>query len=92
MDKLRVGVVGVGYLGRFHALIYSRLPGSGPLGGRDEVPERRARGTCEDRKRHGCRLRAYRDVFTACPSRSCAPAAPVSDAGEEALALPYQAA
>jgi predicted dehydrogenase len=27
MDRLRVGVVGVGYLGRFHALIYSRLPG-----------------------------------------------------------------
>jgi predicted dehydrogenase len=26
-EKLRVGVVGVGYLGRFHALIYSRLPG-----------------------------------------------------------------
>lgn len=25
-DKLRVGVVGVGYLGRFHALIYSRMP------------------------------------------------------------------
>jgi predicted dehydrogenase len=24
---LRVGVIGVGYLGRFHALIYSRLPG-----------------------------------------------------------------
>ena len=26
-QALRVGVVGVGYLGRFHALIYSRLPG-----------------------------------------------------------------
>ena len=25
-DQLRVGVVGVGYLGRFHALIYSRMP------------------------------------------------------------------
>ena len=25
-DKLRVAVVGVGYLGRFHALIYSRMP------------------------------------------------------------------
>ena len=24
-EKLRVGVVGVGYLGRFHALIYSRM-------------------------------------------------------------------
>jgi predicted dehydrogenase len=26
-DRLRVAVVGVGYLGRFHALIYSRIPG-----------------------------------------------------------------
>ena len=25
-NKIRVGVVGVGYLGRFHALIYSRMP------------------------------------------------------------------
>jgi len=25
-DKIRVAVIGVGYLGRFHALIYSRLP------------------------------------------------------------------
>ena len=37
--------------------------------------ERWAGGTCEDRKRQGCRLRAYRDVFTACPSRSRASAA-----------------
>ena len=26
-QNIRVGVVGVGYLGRFHALIYSRMPG-----------------------------------------------------------------
>ncbi|MGD2020187.1 MAG: gfo/Idh/MocA family oxidoreductase, partial [Thiohalocapsa sp.] len=26
-QAVRVGVVGVGYLGRFHALIYSRLDG-----------------------------------------------------------------
>lgn len=26
MNRVRVGVVGVGYLGRFHALIYSRMP------------------------------------------------------------------
>ncbi len=25
-NKIRVGVIGVGYLGRFHALIYSRMP------------------------------------------------------------------
>jgi hypothetical protein len=24
---------------------------------------------CEDRMRQGCRIRAYTDVFTACPSR-----------------------
>jgi predicted dehydrogenase len=27
MSKIRVAVIGVGYLGRFHALIYSRMPG-----------------------------------------------------------------
>ncbi|WP_041603821.1 Gfo/Idh/MocA family protein [Thioflavicoccus mobilis] len=27
MNEVRVAVIGVGYLGRFHALIYSRLPG-----------------------------------------------------------------
>jgi predicted dehydrogenase len=31
-DTLRVAVVGVGYLGRFHALIYSRLPGAELVG------------------------------------------------------------
>jgi predicted dehydrogenase len=31
-DKVRVAVVGVGYLGRFHALIYSRLPGVDLIG------------------------------------------------------------
>ena len=36
---LRVGVVGVGYLGRFHALIYSRLPGVELAGVVDARPE-----------------------------------------------------
>lgn len=31
-DMLRVAVIGVGYLGRFHALIYSRLPGVALIG------------------------------------------------------------
>jgi predicted dehydrogenase len=36
---LRVGVVGVGYLGRFHALIYSRLDGVELVGVVDARPE-----------------------------------------------------
>ena len=39
MDRLRVGVVGVGYLGRFHALIYSRLPDVELVGVADARPE-----------------------------------------------------
>ncbi len=39
---LRVGVVGVGYLGRFHALIYSRLPGVDLIGVVDTDSERAA--------------------------------------------------
>ena len=37
--KLRVGVVGVGYLGRFHALIYSRMPEVELVGVVDIDPE-----------------------------------------------------
>lgn len=39
-DKLRVGVVGVGYLGRFHALIYSRMENVELVGVADTDPER----------------------------------------------------
>ncbi len=39
-DKLRVAVVGVGYLGRFHALIYSRMPGVDLVGVVDTDAER----------------------------------------------------
>jgi predicted dehydrogenase len=39
-DKLRFAVIGVGYLGRFHALIYSRLPGVELVGVVDTDPER----------------------------------------------------
>lgn len=39
-DRLRVAVVGVGYLGRFHALIYSRLPEVELQGVFDASPER----------------------------------------------------
>jgi predicted dehydrogenase len=39
-DKLRVAVVGVGYLGRFHALIYSRMPDVELVGVVDSEPAR----------------------------------------------------
>ncbi len=39
-DTLRVAVIGVGYLGRFHALIYSRLPGVDLIGVVDADAER----------------------------------------------------
>jgi predicted dehydrogenase len=48
MDRdLRVGVVGVGYLGRFHALIYSRLPGV-ELVGVCDVDRNRAEQVAEE--------------------------------------------
>jgi predicted dehydrogenase len=47
-DKLRVGVVGVGYLGRFHALIYSRMPNVELVGVADTNAEAASRvaGEC----------------------------------------------
>jgi predicted dehydrogenase len=39
-DKVRVGVIGVGYLGRFHALIYSRMPDAELVGIVDADPRR----------------------------------------------------
>jgi len=39
-DKTRVAVVGVGYLGRFHALIYSRMPEANLIGVVDSDPQR----------------------------------------------------
>lgn len=41
-DKLRVAVIGVGYLGRFHALIYSRMPEVELIGVVDTDGERAA--------------------------------------------------
>ncbi len=41
-DPLKVGVVGVGYLGRFHALIYARLAGVELVGVCDSCAERAA--------------------------------------------------
>ncbi len=38
--KLKVGVIGVGYLGRFHALIYARMPGVELVGVVDADRER----------------------------------------------------
>ncbi len=46
-EKLRFAVIGVGYLGRFHALIYSRLPGVELVGVVDTDPER-ARAVAEE--------------------------------------------
>lgn len=40
MSALRVAVVGVGYLGRFHALIYSQMPGVHLVGVVDRDPGR----------------------------------------------------
>jgi predicted dehydrogenase len=42
-DKLRVAVIGVGYLGRFHAVIYSRMPEVDLIGVVDTDGERAAR-------------------------------------------------
>jgi predicted dehydrogenase len=39
-DKVRVGVIGVGYLGRFHALIYSRMTDVALVGVADTDPQR----------------------------------------------------
>ncbi len=46
-DKLRVGVVGVGYLGRFHALIYSRMESVELVGVVDTNPEAAAKVAAE---------------------------------------------
>ncbi len=46
-DKVRVGVIGVGYLGRFHALIYSRMAEAELVGVVDADPQRAAEGAAE---------------------------------------------
>ena len=45
--KVRVGVVGVGYLGRFHALIYSRMADVELVGVVDADPLRAAEVAAE---------------------------------------------
>ena len=40
MDKVRVGVVGVGHLGRFHAQNYAQIPSAELVGVYDVDPER----------------------------------------------------
>ena len=50
MENLRVGVVGVGYLGRFHARIFAEMPGVDLVGVADTDPN-----TAEVvGERHGC--------------------------------------
>ena len=46
-NLIRVAVIGVGYLGRFHALIYSRLPGV-ELVGVVDTDEDRARAVAAE--------------------------------------------
>ena len=58
-DKLRFAVIGVGYLGRFHALIYSRLPDVELVGVVDTDPER-ARAVAEEA---GCAVFDNLDVI-----------------------------
>ncbi len=55
VNKTRVGVVGVGYLGRFHALIYSRMANVELVGVADSDTERAAKVAAE------CRCEAYRN-------------------------------
>ncbi|MEW7980030.1 MAG: Gfo/Idh/MocA family oxidoreductase [gamma proteobacterium symbiont of Phacoides pectinatus] len=50
-EKLRVGVVGVGYLGRFHALIYSRMEGVELVG----VADRNLEQSCKVADECGCK-------------------------------------
>lgn len=56
-DKVRVGVVGVGYLGRFHALIYSRMDNVDLVGVVDTDAERAAAVAAEA----GCAALAHQD-------------------------------
>jgi predicted dehydrogenase len=55
VDKLRVGVAGVGYLGRFHARIYAGMPGVELVG----VADLNEKAANETANLHGCR--AYTD-------------------------------
>jgi predicted dehydrogenase len=59
--KVRVGVVGVGYLGRFHALIYSRMADVELVGVVDADPQR----ACEVAAEAGCPVFADAGRLTA---------------------------
>jgi predicted dehydrogenase len=58
-DKLRVGVVGVGYLGRFHALIYSRMQNV-ELAGINDVDQERARRVADEA---GCSMLSIEEML-----------------------------
>ena len=45
-DRLRVAVIGVGYLGRFHALIYSRMADVDLVGIEDGIVKVTLKGAC----------------------------------------------
>lgn len=58
-NRLRVAVIGVGYLGRFHALIYSRLPEVELVGVVDSDAERAASVAAEA----GCAAHTHSDAL-----------------------------
>lgn len=58
-DKLRVGVVGVGYLGRFHALIYSRMQNV-ELAGVNDVDLEQARRVADEA---GCAMLSIEEML-----------------------------
>ena len=58
-NRLRVAVIGVGYLGRFHALIYSRLPEVELVGVVDSDAERAASVAAEA----GCTAHTHSDAL-----------------------------
>ncbi len=60
-DKVRVGVIGVGYLGRFHALIYSRMADVELVGVVDTDPHRAREVAAEA----GCRVFADAEQLAA---------------------------
>ncbi len=81
MTKLRVAVVGVGYLGRFHALIYSRLPEVELVGVVDTTPARAQAVAAEV----GCAVLTLADIT---PERVDAASIVVPTATHFAVAAP----
>jgi predicted dehydrogenase len=74
MQKVRTAVIGVGYLGRFHAQKYAALPAAELVAVVDASAENRAKAAAET----GCRAVAdYRDVLDAVDAVSIATPTPL---------------